>query len=208
MTLRNFDACLPWTLAYEGGWSDDPRDPGGATMCGITQRVYDDDRDTRGLPRQSVRLSTEVERAGIYRRRYWNRVSGNDLPGGVDYAAFDYAVNSGVGRAVRALQHIVGAAEDGDAGPDTLAHVGHYVVRYGATALTDALCQARMAFLRGLPTFRTFGRGWTARVMGREEGAQVHDTGVIDRAFVLAGGGTPAAPALALATAKTWRATA
>jgi len=208
MTQRNFDACLPWTLAYEGGWSDDPRDPGGATMCGITQRVYDEDRDDRRLPRQSVRLSTEVERAGIYRRRYWARVRGDDLPGGVDYAAFDYAVNSGVGRAVRTLQHIVGAVEDGDAGPATLASVGHYVVRYGATALTDALCQARMAYLRGLPTFRTFGRGWTARVMGREEGAQVYDTGVIDRAFVLAGGNQPAAPALALVTAKTWRAAA
>src|SRR6185312_3465555 len=83
----NFDACLPWTLAYEGGWSDDPRDPGGTTMCGITQRVYDEDRDDRRLPRQSVRLSTEVERAGIYRRRYWARVRGDDLPGGVDYAA-------------------------------------------------------------------------------------------------------------------------
>lgn len=204
----NFAACLALTLVYEGGWSDNPHDPGGATMCGVTQRVYDEDRDARQLPRQSVRLSTEAERAAIYRARYWNGVHGDDMGAGVDYALFDFAVNSGVGRAVRTLQRIVGCADDGQIGPVTLGRTRGYVLIYGATALTDAICHAREQFLRGLPTFATFGHGWLARVCGKYEGAQARDTGVIDRAYVMAGGGQPAHPVAPVETVKTYLAQA
>jgi len=207
MSAAHFPTCLALTLVYEGSFSDHPRDPGGATMCGITQRVYDEDREARRLPRQSVRLSTEAERAAIYRRRYWATTRGDELPAGVDYAVFDFAVNSGVGRAVRTLQRIVGVEEDGVAGRVTLAAAARYDAQYRATALTDALCHARLQFLRGLPTFGTFGKGWTARVMGTQDGAQVDDTGVIDRAYVMALGGIAPAPRLAIVTPKTYLAT-
>lgn len=208
MSAANFATSLALTLLYEGGWSNHPADPGGATMCGITQRVYDEDRDARRLPRQSVRLSTEAERAAIYRRRYWDAAACDALPAGVDYALFDFAVNSGVGRAVRTLQRIVGVDADGTPGRYTLAAVARYCAQYQPTALTDALCHARMQFLLRVPTFSTFGRGWTVRVMGRQPGTQTDDTGVIDRAYVMAGGGTPAAPSAAIATPKTYLAAA
>lgn len=208
MSAANFAACLALTLVYEGGWSNHPRDPGGATMCGITQRVYDDDREARRLPLQSVRLSTEAERAAIYRRRYWAAAGCDDMGPGVDYAVFDFAVNSGVGRAVRTLQHIVGVAEDGVAGRYTLAAVRSYAAQYQPTALTDALCHARLRFLRGLPTFDAFGDGWTRRVMGAQEGAQADDTGVIDRAWAMAMTQPVATPRAPRATPKTYLAQA
>lgn len=204
----NFAASLALTLVYEGGWSDHPRDPGGATMCGITQRVYDEDRDARRLPRQSVRTSTEAERSAIYRRRYWDACRCDDLPAGVDYAVFDCAVNSGVARSVKMLQRIVGSAADGAMGAATLARVQAYCASYQATALTDALCVAREAFLRALPTFATFGRGWMARVAGDHAGHQVNDTGVIDRAYVMASAGVATAPSAPALTPKTYLAQA
>ena len=204
MSAANFTASLALTLLYEGGWSNHPRDPGGATMCGITQRVYDEDREARRLPRQSVRLSTEAERAAIYRHRYWDTTRGDELPAGVDYAVFDFAVNSGVGRAVRTLQRIVGVDEDGMAGRYTLAAVARYDAQYQTTALTDALCHARLQFLRGLATFDTFGKGWTRRVMGTQDGAQDDDTGVIDRSYVMAMGGHASAPRAPVVTPKTY----
>jgi lysozyme family protein len=204
MSAANFAACLSLTLGYEGGWSDHARDPGGATMCGVTQRVYDEDRDARRLPRRSVRQSTEAERAAIYRKRYWTLAGADDLPAGVDYAVFDFAVNSGVGRAARTLQQIVGAAADGIVGRFTLAAVQRYCAHYRATALTDALCHARLTFLRGLPTFDTFGEGWTVRVMGQRDGTQIDDTGVIDRAYAMAVGQAMRLPTAQIVTPKTY----
>ncbi|WEN13710.1 glycosyl hydrolase 108 family protein [Rhodanobacter sp. AS-Z3] len=208
MSAANFAASLQLTLGYEGGFSDHPLDPGGATMCGVTQRVYDEDRDARRLARQSVRLSTEAERAAIYRQRYWATCAGDALPVGVDYAVFDFAVNSGVGRSVRTLQRLVGVADDGAPGRYTLAAVQRYCAQYNANALTDAICHARMQFLRGLPTFGTFGKGWTTRVMGKQDGTQLTDTGVIDRAYAMAMGAGVTQPATPIVTPKTYLATA
>jgi lysozyme family protein len=204
MSAGNFSKCLPLTLGYEGGWSDNPRDPGGATMCGVTQAVYDVYRARFGLPTRSVRLSTAEERSDIYHSRYWNRARGDLLPVGVDYAVFDFAVNSGVSRAVRTLQGIVGADQDGDAGKYTIAAVTRYCAQYQPTALTDALCHARLQFLRNLPAFGDFGHGWMIRVMGHHDGTQWDDTGVIDRAFDMARGAAPTKPAIQIVTPKTY----
>jgi lysozyme family protein len=208
MTASNFSTCLALTLVYEGGYAAHPKDPGGATMCGVTQRVYDEDRDARRLPRQPVRLSAEAERAAIYRRRYWDTCRGNDLPTGVDYAVFDFAVNSGVGRAAKVLQAIVGAVVDGDLGPVTLARVRSYCANHHATALIDALCLERDRFLRSLSLYTTFGAGWTRRVMGVKPGAQPGDTGVIDRAWAMAMQRAVAVPTAPVATPKTYLADA
>lgn len=207
MTAANFARCLPLTLGYEGGWSNDPRDPGKATMCGITQQVYDEYRDGLGLPRQSVRLSTYDERAAIYRARYWDKAACNELATGVDYAVFDFAVNSGVARAGAELQRVVGLtgpAVDGWIGPKTLAAAKAYTAAHGLIALTDAICAARMSFLRGLCTFPVFGTGWTRRVIGAQPGHQAGDTGVVDRAFDMARGDDPLEPTVQIITPKTY----
>ncbi|WP_161596273.1 glycoside hydrolase family 108 protein [Rhodanobacter glycinis] len=208
MSAGNFAASLALTLVYEGLFSNNPKDPGGATMCGITQRVYDEDRDARRLPRQPVRLSTQAEREAIYHKRYWNLARCDDLSPGVDYAVFDFAVNSGVGRAVTTLQQVTGATADGAMGPATLASVQRYANQYGATALIDSLCTARDQFLRSLPTYITFGAGWTRRVMGSMPGHQMTDTGVIDRAWSMAMDQQVTLPAAPAITVKTYLAAA
>jgi lysozyme family protein len=156
----NFDAALAAVLTHEGGYVNHPRDPGGATNKGVTQAVYDDWREDKGLPRLSVRDITPEEVTAIYKLQYWDRVKGDQLPAGVDYCVFDFAVNSGVNRAARYLQQAVGATPDGQIGPATLAAVG---CKPPSEVVND-VCDARMEFLRRLTTFATFGRGWSRRV--------------------------------------------
>src|SRR4029450_10024608 len=95
--LSNFRKCLPLLLEHEGGNDDDPRDPGGRTSRGILQREWDAWRRTRpGLPADVWRAPQDQVEA-IYRQNYWNPLRCDDLPAGVDYAGFDYGVNSGIG---------------------------------------------------------------------------------------------------------------
>jgi lysozyme family protein len=158
--MTRFDDCLKYVLQSEGGFVNDPRDPGGATNKGITQAVYDAYRTLRAQPRRSVAHILDDEVAGIYRRQYWNAVHGDELPAGLDYVAFDYAVNSGPGRACRGLQAAVGATEDGKIGMLTLARVA----AADHVLTINRMCDARLAFLNTLETWDHFGRGWLSRV--------------------------------------------
>ncbi|MBI4046798.1 MAG: glycoside hydrolase family 108 protein, partial [Devosia nanyangense] len=118
MAKGNLPAVLAETLTYEGGWSDHPADPGGATMKGITLAVYR--RYRPGATKANLRgiSSAEVER--IYREGYWNPVRGDDLVRGLDLTVFDYGVNSGPVRSIKALQQVVGVGVDGIMGPATI----------------------------------------------------------------------------------------
>jgi lysozyme family protein len=156
----NYAPSLAMVLCHEGGYVNNPRDPGGATNKGITQRVYDDWRRSRGLDPRSVRSIEQNEVEAIYRAQYWDRIRGDDLPAGVDYCVFDFAVNSGTNRAARYLQKAAGVLDDGQIGPMTLAAVRASNPKH----LINAICAARQAFLEQLSTFSTFGTGWTRRV--------------------------------------------
>ena len=162
MAKGNFPACLADVLVHEGGYVDHPKDPGGATNLGITIGTL-----TGWLGRQAtkaeVKALTKTTVAPIYRANYWDKIGGDDLPSGLDAAVFDFAVNSGPGRAAKLLQRLVGVPQDGQIGPVTLAAVAKAP---NVAGLINAYCDARMAFLRGLGTFDTFGRGWTRRVDG------------------------------------------
>lgn len=156
---ENFQAALAAVLRFEGGYVDDPRDPGGATARGVTQVTL---AAFRGRPvgKAEVAALTAEEAAAIYRRMYWDAVRGDELPGGVDLAVFDLAVNSGPGRAARMLQAVLGVRIDGIIGPATLA-----ACRGAPAARTsELLCDARLRFLQSLPTWGVFGRGWSNRV--------------------------------------------
>ena len=181
---QNYLIIQPWILAYEGGFVNHPKDPGGATNQGITQRTYDAYRRRIGHATQSVRLIDNVERDTIYRVQYWDAIKGDDLPSGVDAVVYDFAVNSGPSRAAKYLQRIAGVKQDGMIGMQTL----DALARMDSTQVIGRLCADRMAFLRGLPAWVTFGTGWTRRVMGNADGAQDSDTGIIDRATRLARG--------------------
>ena len=188
------ETALTYVLASEGGYSNHKQDPGGPTNKGITQRVYDGYRRRIGKPVQSVRGILAEEVAAIYKSQYWDAIRGDSLPVGLDYAVFDYAVNSGPKRAAQELQRVLGVAADGIIGEITLAAANDADV----FATIEALCNRRMAFLRGLKTWPTFGKGWARRVMGDLQGTQSDDLGVVDRATALALGQhmeAPSAPA-------------
>jgi len=156
---RNFQRAFSLVLSSEGGWSDNPADPGGATMKGVTLTNFRRYVKADGT-KTDLRDITDDQLGVVYRHFYWDAINGDALPDGVDYAVFDFAVNSGPGRAARYLQAVVGVAQDGSIGPATIAAVA----AKPAGVVIDALCDARMAFLERLPTWPTFGRGWNARV--------------------------------------------
>ena len=161
----NFQRALDCVLEHEGGWADNPRDPGGATMRGITLTTYR--QYVPGASKADLRSISDAMVARIYRAGYWNAVQGGKLPAGVDYAVFDFAVNSGAGRAARYLQRICGVKVDGAIGPVTLKAVK----ALDADFIINELCNDRLEFLRGLKTWSTFGRGWANRVEDVRAGA-------------------------------------
>lgn len=157
---RYLDA-LAKVLVHEGGYVNDPRDPGGATMQGVTQRTYDGYRRRLGKPSAPVKGISKVELGEIYRRQYWDAVKGDALPEGVDYVLFDGAVNSGPTQSVKWLQRALGVRVDGVIGEATVAAAEAYPDH---DALVAAILDRRLAFLRSLRTWRAFGRGWNRRV--------------------------------------------
>ena len=90
MTAENFQACLAFTLKYEGGKSNDPRDPGGRTMEGVTQATYDASHEKKALGLRDVFTMGAAERDEIYRNEYWNAVNGDRLRAGEDLCVFDF----------------------------------------------------------------------------------------------------------------------
>ncbi|MDV2986992.1 UNVERIFIED_CONTAM: glycoside hydrolase family 108 protein [Methylobacteriaceae bacterium AG10] len=161
MAAASFERALALVLAHEGGYVDHPADPGGATNLGITIGTLS---DWLGRPasKAEVKALTRATVAPIYRKNYWDRVRGDELPPGVDYCVFDFAVNSGPGRAIPSLQRAIGVADDGKIGPITLA-----AARERLSAQTvERICADRLAFLRRLTTWGTFGKGWSRRVEG------------------------------------------
>lgn len=160
---ERFARCLEQVLAQEGGYADHPSDPGGATNFGITRKTLARWRGISpwwNLPKARVKSLSAAEAGQIYHALYWLRARGPDLPAGLDLALFDYGVNSGPERAIRALQSILKVRTDGWIGPVTLAALG----QRSARELAAALCDSRLGFLGRLSSFSIFGRGWTRRV--------------------------------------------
>lgn len=160
MAASTFERALSLVLVHEGGWADDPQDPGGATNFGVTIGTLS---LWLGRPatKAEVKALTVAKVAPIYRRKYWDAIQGDDLPAGLDYALFDFAVNSGPKRAIIGLQRALGVGDDGKLGPITLAAVAERDTK----TLIGALCSGRLAFLQSLTgTWPRFGKGWTRRV--------------------------------------------
>jgi lysozyme family protein len=165
MAISRERESLARVLVHEGGYVNHPADPGGPTNKGITQRVYDSYRKGKKLAPRSVKAITSDEVADIYDRQYWDAIKGDQLPAGVDYVVFDGAVNSGPGQSIKWLQRALGplytGRADGIVGLGTLAALKAV---NNLDSLIDRICALRLAFLRALTTWRTFGGGWTRRV--------------------------------------------
>ena len=159
-----YDKALALLIADEGGYVNDPHDSGGETNYGITWRTYNAYRKRKGLSEQSVKDITMQEVHEIYRAQYANVIRYDHLPAGLDYAVFDFAVNSGTKRASGFLQAIVGQRTDGVIGVQTLQAVEEYVATHGVEQLILRLCDNRLKFMQKQKNWKRFGKGWGRRV--------------------------------------------
>lgn len=138
----NFNDCLNRVLKSEGGYTNDPKDPGGPTNFGITLADYRSYINRNGTAKD-VKGMTVDQAKQIYKPKYWDKVNGDVLPSGIDYTVFDYGVNSGVSRANRVYNKLKQS--------DSIRTI-------------NAINDERLSFLHGLSTWNHFGRGWASRV--------------------------------------------
>ena len=155
----NYDKCLETILHHEGGYVNHPKDPGGETNLGVTKRVYEEHGGTKDMKDLTVE-----DVAPIYKKGYWDKMKGDELPSGLDLCVFDFGVNAGPGRAAKYLQTMIGSTPDGGIGPMTLKAVSEYVEEHGLVKAIENYQDARQSYYEKLSTFDTFGRGWTRRV--------------------------------------------
>ena len=155
----NYDKCLETILHHEGGYVNHPKDPGGETNLGVTKRVYQEHGGTKDMKDLLVE-----DVAPIYKKGYWDKMKGDELPGGLDLCVFDFGVNAGPGRAAKFLQQMIGTTVDGGIGPNTLAKLEEYIRENGEHEAVKKYQEMRQKYYENLSTFATFGRGWTRRV--------------------------------------------
>lgn len=182
----NFSACHAITAKWEGGWSDHAADPGGATKYGITIHTLSKWRG-RSVSKEEVRNLTRPEAERIYKAWFWDEVKGDELPSGLDLVTYDAGVNSGPARGAKWTQGALGVAADGRIGPATLKAARTANARLAVQHATDA----RLKFVMGLSTWKTFGKGWGNRIgdiraralvmAGASRDAIVHDAGRLQK---------------------------
>ena len=144
-------------IGHEGGYVNDPRDPGVETNWGITKRTA----QANGY-QGSMRAMTREQAYKIYYSAFWLRYQCDKMPEAVAYQFFDAAVNHGLGNASRMLQRAVGVVDDGVIGNMTIAAIKKM-------AISDVIMRLnaeRLEFYCKLSTFTTFGKGWVRRVAG------------------------------------------
>ena len=156
---NNFQKCLDLVLKSEGGFVNNPKDPGGMTNLGVTATTWSNFKG-RNTNEKEMRSLTRDDVAPLYEKKYWNACKCDDLPSGIDYLVFDFAVNSGPGRSIKILQKALGIPEDGAIGPVTIQTIDVM----DKTELINRFSNAKKQFYESLPTFSTFGKGWLNRV--------------------------------------------
>lgn len=158
-----FTRDLAVILRHEGGYVNHPKDPGGRTNLGVTQRVWE---AWTGKPASEAEMrALTPEKVGpVYRQNYWDKLHCDDLPPALALCVFDFGVNAGPARAARYLQQLAGAMQDGVIGGATVAAVKAWVARVGEAGAVKTYQDARRHYYKRLPTFATFGRGWLRRV--------------------------------------------
>lgn len=148
----DFDQAFERVIGHEGGYSNDPADPGGETMYGVSKRAY---------PHEDIAGMTLERAKAIYLHDYWGPAGCDALPDGIKFHVFDLAVNSGVATAIKLLQRAVGETTDGILGPRTLTAA----TSMPAPRLVARLSAQRLALMAGLPNWPRFGRGWVLRMV-------------------------------------------
>lgn len=146
-----FDQAVEIVLDFEGGYVNDPSDPGGETKFGISKRSY---------PNVDIRNLTKETASEIYKKDYWDAMHCDKLPEGLRLSVFDCAINQGVRRSTWILQTVSRVSADGKIGPQTI-----YAIEKAdsASLLIDFLTERQLHYTR-LSTFDRYGRGWTRRI--------------------------------------------
>ncbi len=161
MSAANFAPALALILAYEWGYVDDPKDPGGCTNLGITRQTLSEWRG-HACSCADVRALTRADVQPIYQAVYWGATAGDGLPAGVDLICFDGAVNQGQGAMPRMLQRAVGVTVDGQIGAKTI----FAVAAVPPVAMIERLRVARLAAYKDDAGFAHDGKGWLTRLAG------------------------------------------
>lgn len=146
-----FDDAFALLIGHEGGYVDDPNDPGGETKFGISKRAY---------PREDIPNLTLERAKELYRRDYWGPAACDAVPDCIKFDLFDTAVNSGPKQAIRLMQRVLGVVDDGIVGPRTLM---------AAQSMPPARLVAwfnaeRLEFMVTLNNWRHHGGGWARRI--------------------------------------------
>jgi len=167
MAASNWKQAFEQMLASEGGFTDDERDNGnklpdgrkGSTMLGVTQFNWEQHIGHQ-VTHDQMRKLTPADVEPLYKKTYWDAVSADELPSGIDYLVFDMGVNAGPGRSIKLLQSAVGVPADGGLGPITMKAV----LAADPVELIEKFSQEKEAFYRSLASFKDFGKGWLNRV--------------------------------------------
>ena len=147
----NFDKAFERLIGHEGGYVNDPRDPGGETKFGISKRSY---------PAEDIKGLTLERAKAIYRRDFWGVAGCDAVPDAMKFDLFDMAVNSGPVTAIKTLQRSAGVTPDGLLGPITLQALNSTP----APRLVARFNGHRLDFMTDLKTWSVFGKGWAKRV--------------------------------------------
>lgn len=164
---ENFDLALKMILKHEGGWSNHKSDPGGMTNLGVTKKVWEE-WVKHPVDEKAMRALTPELVSPMYKKKYWDAVKGDELPDGLDYLMFDFAINAGPGRAIKTMQKAIGTTPDGAIGPKTMQSLKEM----NPAQLIEKFSTEKESFYRSLPTFQTFGKGWLRRVAEAKDHAE------------------------------------
>lgn len=168
---ENFESSLEIVLKSEGGFINHPSDPGGATNLGVTKKVWES-WVGKPVPISDIRNLTPKQVSPLYKKQYWDAVRADDLPSGLDYLVFDFAINAGAFRAIKTLQKALSIVDDGVFGNKTLESIK----KADLTDLISRFSDLKEQFYKSLPTFSVFGKGWMRRVAEAKTYAQTKIT--------------------------------
>lgn len=161
--IENWETAFEAVIKSEGGYVNDPHDHGGETNLGVTKGAWSEYLG-RSINDGEMRALTKDVVKPFYKSRYWDKVHGDELPAGLDYAVFDFAVNAGPGRAAKFLQTAVGVTADGAIGPGTMAAVAAADPKQAMAAFSKAKTDFYHGLVERNATQEKFLKGWLARV--------------------------------------------
>ena len=164
--MNNFKECLALVLKSEGGYVNNPKDPGGMTNLGITKKSLEEWLG-HDVDEKFMRNLTPEMAAPFYEQKYWRSCYGEVLPRGLDFIVFSMAVNAGPGRSIKLLQQSIGCVPDGVIGPATRRLISDS----NSATLIAKFSETRREYYKSLKTFPIFGKGWLARVDNEEKQA-------------------------------------